>query len=219
MENLLGVAGAAVAVIVSIVGLFVTIDQLTVQSRLRKRIEWTNELLAVESDPIRQRLLEHIRTQAASRIAASALVPGLYFAEAALWLILAPVVFVSATRDNPTLSSVAASASLIFVVLVSTVRRSIRIYFERRRIALEYAAAAEEISLPKLSMIDLMEGGVRAEFGYAVLFSLGVAFTGAGSAILLADIAHEGIGVTALVVGLALGWGSLNIVRARARAQ
>jgi hypothetical protein len=218
MENLLNTLGAVLAILVSLVGIVVALDQLTARARLRRTAEWSSELIKDEENSHRVELLRHIHTRAVAGLVANTLVPARYFLEGMVWILLAPSIVISTVRSE------APDMGIIFVCFIAAtsiylpLRRGIRCYAERIRIQQTYYSGKTPLLSPRLDMLGQMEGGTRREFSLAVLLSLGLILV----SLALAWLTVGSLGASTWALGF-LGLGLLiigtNLVRAYARGK
>ncbi|QTE31092.1 hypothetical protein [Pengzhenrongella sicca] len=209
MDQLLTILVAVTAVIASVFGVLIGLDQLTQRARMRRIAEWSRELADDEADAGRLDALAQVHAWAASQMVASVMVPARFYLEAAVWAVAAPFVIVASYGDLSTwvLGLLAVGA------IWSPMRRAIRAYLERYRIASEYFRGGKMTS-PNLSMLHLMEGGTRAEFLWAVLIALGlVGLSVSAGALVAKDENSWPLYVALGSVGAA--WLAVDAVRAR----
>ena len=149
----LDLGSKALAVLVSLIGIIVAIDQLTVGSRLRKREAWARGALEHEKDPHRKGALEAIAVEATARIVGGIRVPARYFLEVMLWLVLAPVnLYIATTRDT-TAGGIFWAAIVNLVLLWVPFRRGIRVLAERYRITHAFKSGKKPVPAPELGRV------------------------------------------------------------------
>jgi hypothetical protein len=188
LETLLRV----VAVIIPIVGLIIATQQLTLGARLRRRQTWLREELSHEKDTHRIFLLDSVLGRASASLVASVLVPNKYLIDSVFWLVYAAaLVFLSFARST-TVTDVIGAIFFALIALTLSLRRGIRVYSERRRIAFAYRTGGRPIASPKLDIVAQIEGGTRLEFLHAFLLSLFVICLAAGISLYV-------LGVSALI--------------------
>lgn len=189
-----------VAVVASGVGVAVTVDQLTLRSRLRRTAELADALGKLEDNDNRKTVLRSVHNVAVARLTAGWLVPWWRFAEFVGWFTIGPVALsLSAARFGWT-DIVQTTAISVTVLGTIMFRRGIRIFSERQRIACEYLSGAV-VAPPCVGMLQQMEGGVRAEFVMGALVSVGVNLTGLGVGLLVFD-SNGLVGFICLLLGL-----------------
>lgn len=207
MEALVTGLAPFAAVVASLVGVAVALDQLTQRSRMRRIATWSSELAEAEHNENRLAALNSIRRWAAAWAVATVLVPARYYAEVTVWSMAVPVML--AWRVD--------SVGIGYLVLIGcgvlwpTLRRGIRVHLERYRVAAEYAAGVP-VEPPSLAILYQMEGGTRREFLWAGLLAVGITL-GSLSTGQLARDPSNGWWALGVVGGVGLAAIGLSFVR------
>jgi hypothetical protein len=209
LDALLTVIPALVAVVASVVGVLVAIDQLTQRARMRRITEWSKELAEEEKNPDRSEVLLRVKTWATGYVLATVLVPARLFLEAAIYCLVVPamVIWTASNWTSLSLSVVFAGLATLWVAL----RRAIRSYLERYRIAAEYFRDGKVVA-PRLTILYQMEGGTRPEFLWSALLAGGIVVAGVGTGLLLGDDPNQ-TGALLFVIGLGLGSIGVALIR------
>ncbi|WP_194522380.1 hypothetical protein [Cellulosimicrobium sp. JZ28] len=209
MDSALATIAPVLAVIASAVGLLVAFDQLTQRSRMRRVAEWTKQLADGETNAARIEALQQLRAMAAAHMVASVMVPARLYVETVAVVVAVPyLVF----RLQPDVDGVIVA---LFAVSFSwfTLRRGIRIYIERYRVAAEYWRG-EEVRPAELALLHQIEGGSRREFFWALLLAVGLTLASISVGIIVDDASNFG-GLALLTVGVGLLGLGAGAVRAK----
>ncbi|XAS69856.1 hypothetical protein V3C33_20715 (plasmid) [Micrococcaceae bacterium Sec5.7] len=200
LDALLTAIPAVVAVVASVVGVLVAIDQLTQRARMRRIAEWSKALAEEEKSPDRSEVLLRVKTWATGYVLATVLVPARLFLEAAFYCLAVPamVIWTVSTWTSLSLSVVLAGFAALWVPL----RRAIRSYLERYRIAAEYFRDGKVVA-PRLTILYQMEGGTRPEFLWSALLAGGIVAASVGTGLLVGDAKNQA-GALLFVIGLGL---------------
>lgn len=190
--TVVGLIGASVAALVAV-------EQLTLPARLRRLEAWARTAAESEDDDARKAVLVRIRSNATARLVAGHHVPAAYLVEGVFWTALGLLILQQSIRE-PEHASPWILVPFVFVSVATAVRRSIRVYRERQRIAREFAAGMDEIKPPALDMLNQMEGGTRVEFVAALGYALAVCILGTSFGVLQHDNG-QGWGVAGLMLG------------------
>lgn len=205
--------GASLAAIATLVGIAAAIDQLTLPARLRRLEAWSRAAHESETDDERKSALRMIRSVATARLVGAAYVPVMYFIEAVLWTGLAPLSVAAAFAASSPWSERLGAASFTLIVLALVLRRAIRLYLERQRIAREYFDG-QAVKPPGLDLLHQMEGGTRREFVLALVFAVTITAASAGLGEMLSG--NKSIWPFAVIGAAALiGWSPFRFVRAQ----
>lgn len=211
LAQALDLLSKSLAVVVSVVGLIIAINQLTLPAILRNREKWLRVALEGESNEHRRAVLRSLLDQVTARPVAGLLFPKRFYLEAGFWLIVAPVQVFGWTRTNPNWWGVVVAVVISLFALSTPIRRAIRLLAERARFIQDYLDGRDEVRLPRTSMLAQMEGGTRREFTYANLLALSVNLLAAGASLVILDLIVAGLIVAA--VGLAGIGVLLGVVR------
>lgn len=205
--------GASLAAIATLVGIFTAVDQLTLSARLRRLEAWARAAEQGETDDARKAALREIQSVATARLVGAAYVPAVYFLEFILWALLAPVLTVTQFAKSSPWGERLSSAGFTTVVLALVLRRAVRLYLERQRVAREYLDG-QAIKPPGLDILHQMEGGTRREFRYAVLFAVVVTTASVCVGMLLSG--NTSVWPFAVLVAVTLlGWSPFRYLRAQ----
>lgn len=101
---------------------------------------------------------------ASASLVANLLVPSKYLMETAVWLVLSPTLVILVLSQTPNPANVIVTLLSAWTSLAIPLRRGIRVYSERPRIAFAYRNGGRPIAAPKLDLLSHMEGGARIEF-------------------------------------------------------
>lgn len=185
----------SLAVLVSLVGLVVAVNQLALPTILRNREKWLRTTLDAETSEVRRALLTSLLDKTTARLIGGLLVPARYYFEAVIWLFVSPFQVYLWTRTSPTLWGVAFAVMISVLALSSPIRRAIRLLAERFRVVHEYESGTSEVRRPKTGILAQMEGGTRKEFTLAALMALSINLFGAGISLLFVDLIGWAIGI------------------------
>lgn len=185
----------SLAVLVSLVGLVVAVNQFTLPSILRGREKWLRETLAAETNEHRRVLLQAQLIRTTARLVGRLLLPARRYAEIMFWLILTPVQAYLWTFNSPNWLSAVNTIAFSVVFLGNAIRRGIRLLAERFRVVHEYEAGSQTIRPPRTGMLAQMEGGTRKEFRFGFLLALFANLTSVGVALIFANQIAWGIGI------------------------
>lgn len=214
--DFLTVFGAVLAVGATVLGLVVGLGQFSGAARARRTIEWTSEALSIETDPARQNILVRLKLRAQGYLIAAQYVPWWRFSEVISWTLLSPaVVILTSSRDTPT-STITLGLLVGTTNLTLVIRRGIRLYAERMRVAYQFTAGGSDVEPVKVSILAQMEGGTRREFLLGLVCSIAIMGTGG----LLAWALVEGRGSFVwfwVLVGGAACWGAFQLAHNHAR--
>lgn len=205
--------GAAVAIVASLGAVAVVIEQFTLRVRLRKTEEWAVCVLAYDPAGERATALTNIRLDATSRIVAGVLVPVRFFAEGVLLAVAVPASIVGVLQDDEI--STGGAISLVFFALTAltlSTRRAIRHYLERCRIASEYRRGLT-VTEGRRGMLEMMEGGLRVEYAFALGFSGGVCALASGVGLTLSGELVNGWPLFLIAAGGGVAYGVLDLLR------
>ncbi|WJL97208.1 hypothetical protein QSU92_08640 [Microbacterium sp. ET2] len=208
-------ASRALAVVVSAVGLIVAISQWTRPAILKRRATWLQEAVEVETNEVRKATLRSMLLDANAKIVAGMLVPGWRFLPLAGFMLLGPVQAFAWARNDANAWNVIGALVLSLVLSANPIRRGIRLLAERYRVAHEHLAGEISIRVPRLGSLNQMEGGTRAEMGFAFLAALGINAIAAGAALVVLDQALWGLFVG--LAGLALAAVMASVINSYAR--
>lgn len=200
-ERLVTTIAAALAALASLVGIVVAIDQLTLRSRMRRIVTWTTDLLSIEENDNRKEVLVAIRAHAAGTMVASTLVPIRHIAEGLVWLAASAFLVVQAAASDNGIAVVVGMAAVGFGSALQGAFRAVRMYIERERVRAEYVDEVRVVP-PRTDVLAKMEGGTRAEKGWAAMLLAGWLTIVVGAALLFVD--HRWGGAMTAVVGFAL---------------
>jgi hypothetical protein len=211
VEDVLKVVGAVVAVVASLAAVAVTVEQLTLRSRLRKTEAWSTAQLATEKDAERVAVLDQLRLDATARLVAGHLLPVRHYAEGALFSAAAPAAIVSVLRDEEVTAGGAwALSAIVFAGLLLGARRAARVYCERCRIASEYGRA-QRVTSPRLGLTD---GSLtKIEFLFAAVYSSGLCALATGLGLALLGERVDGWPLVLMLIGGSLAVRSIEAMR------
>lgn len=176
-SDFLTVFGAVVAAGTALIGIFAGLSQFTGTSGARRTAEWTTDALDKEQDPARRLVLERLKLRALGHLVAARYVPWWRLYEVALQALFTPV-FIAL---NLSLWSVLAA----WVNLSAAVRRAIRIYSERLRVARQFVKGGRDVEPVRVDLLNQMEGGTRTEFTLGYLAAAAYIGTAALAALAL----------------------------------
>lgn len=191
----------SLAVLVSLVGLVVAVNQFTLPAILRGREKWLRETLAAETNEHRRVLLQEQLIRTTARLVGRLLLPARRYAEIVFWLILAPIQAYLWTLNSPNWLSAVNTIAFSVVFLGNAIRRSIRLLAERFRVVHEYEAGSQAVRPPRTGVLAQMEGGTRKEFRFGFLLALFANMTAVGVALIFANQVAWGVGI--VIGGLA----------------
>lgn len=191
-------ASRALAVIVSFVGLIVAVSQWTRPAILKRRAKWLQEAVEAEQNQVRKATLHWMLNDANANIVAGILVPGWRFLLLAAVMLLGPLQAYAWARKDADVWNIVGALVLSLALSANPIRRGVRLLAERYRVTHEHLAGEIAIRVPRLGMLNQMEGGTRAEMGFAFLAALGVNAIAVGVALAFLDQPLGG-----LIVGLA----------------
>lgn len=209
LDALLMIIPAVVAVVASVVGVLVAVDQLTQRARMRRIAEWSKELAEEEQNPDRSEVLLRVKTWATGYVLATVMVPARLFLEAAAWCFAVPALVIWTSSNWTSISVPLLLAG--FATLLLNLRRAMRSYFERYRIAAEYFRDGKVVA-PRLTILFQMEGGTRGEFLWSALLAGGIVAASVGTGLLVGDDPHQA-GALLFVVGLGVGSMGVALIR------
>jgi hypothetical protein len=134
-----------------------------------------------------------------------------------LWAVAAPAAVIGVLQDDSVSSGSAAFfVSIAFVALTLSTRRAIRLYLERCRVASEYRRGLAVVE-PRRGLLEMTEGGLRAEFALAAVFSLGACALGFGVGLALSGNRVDNWPLGVMLAGGCMAYAALDLVRMRAR--
>lgn len=213
MTEYLPVIGASLAALATLVGIVAAIDQLTLPARLRRLEAWSRAAHESETDDERKSALHMIRSVATARLVGAAYVPVIYFIEAVFWTGFAPVGVVAAFATSSPWSERLGAAAFTVSVLALVLRRAVRLYLERQRVAREYFAG-QAVKPPGLDLLHQMEGGTRREFVHALVFAVTITAASASLGEMLSG--NKSLWPFAVTGAAALiGWSPFRFLRAQ----
>lgn len=213
--DFLTVFGGVLAAGTALIGILVSFSQFTGAARARRTVDWATEALTMETNPARKLVLDRLRLRCQGYLVASRYVPWWRFSEAALWMLLTPVVIVIASSSGRAAGSVALSALAGLVNMAVVGRRAVRLYSERIRVAHQFVAGGRDVEPVQIDLLHQMEGGTRREFTLGFAVAAAVMATGA-----LVAWALTGGGGSARwlwpFVGLFAFWNSVRLIHSYA---
>ena len=195
-------ASRALAVIVSVVGLIVAVSQWTRPAILKRRAKWLQEAIDSEQNEVRKATLESMLADANARIVAGMLVPGWRFLPLAAFMLLGPLQAYAWARKDADVWNIVGAIVLSLAISANPIRRGVRLLAERYRVTHEHLTGEIAIRVPRLGTLNQMEGGTRAEIGFAFLAALGINAIAVGVALAFLD--QPGWGLLVGLSGLAL---------------
>lgn len=210
-SDFLNVFGAVLAVGTTLVGLFVSLSQFTGSTRARRNIGWTTTALETEEDEARRIVLNRLKLRGQGHLLAVDYVPWWRFTEVAVWTLLSPALVVVAAYRDDTFFFVLIIAGLVNLAIV--IRRAIRLYAERIRVAQQFAVGGTDVEPVRIDMLGLMEGGVRREFVIGIVCAVSV--MGTAASIAWGLTASRGILVWS-IIGIVLCASSFQLLRSHA---
>lgn len=200
----------SLAILVSAAGLIATIGQLSRPAVLKRREIWLRETLDAENNANRRALLEPRLEETTAIIVSGLYVPGwrflLLFPEALAGAV--PIVLFA--RNAPDVTQAVVGLLLGVLIVSNALRRGIRLLAERYRVAYQYRQM-EEVQPARTGILNLMEGGTRREFTYALYGALGVIAIALGLSLTSLDLVALGLGV------IMIGAIAVAVVALRAR--
>ncbi|MCH6472414.1 hypothetical protein [Sinomonas terrae] len=209
-DTLMNIAPSLVAVVASAVSIVVAVDQLTQRARMRRLAEWAKDLAEGEADPNRSAVLLQVQRWAAGYALATVMVPARLFLEATITCFGVTVVQIAVGASSSGTPVMWPAAVAGFVSAWLPLRRALRSYLERYRIASEYFRGIE-VAAPKLSILFQMEGGTRSEFVTSAVLAAGIVVVGVGAGVMLGNETQYGLML--LVIGLSVSGLGLTLVR------
>lgn len=217
MEDLLKIAGAAVAVVASLAAVALAVEQLTLRSRLRKTETWATAQLETEESAERIAVLKRLQLEATARIVAGLDVPVRLFADGALTAVGVTVAIAAMMQDDEVgTRSLVSLVGVALLGLVLSARRAVRVYLERCRIASAYARSLA-VTPARLGLLDLMEGGTRIEFAYAAAVAAFLGSFSVGLGLALSGRSVDGLPLLLLLTGAMGAVQTLDVLRTHAR--
>lgn len=180
-------ASKSLVVIVSMMGLVVAISQWTRPAILKGRVKWLHETIEQEQNEARLATLRSMLQSANASLVAGALVSGWRFLPLAFVLLLGPLQAFSWARKDADIWNIVGALGFSLVISMNPVRRGIRLLSERYRVTHEYHKGAKPVIPARLGMLNQMEGGMRAEIGFAFIAALGINAIAVGVALACLD--------------------------------
>ncbi len=213
----LTVFGAVLAAGTALIGIFVSLSQLTGSGRARRMVDWTSAALTTETDTARQLVLNRLKLRGQGYLVAAHYVPWWRFSEAALWMLLSPAILIVAANNGRGTMTLISSALAGLVSLGVALRRSIRLYSERIRVAHQFIVGCHDVEPVQINLLNQMEGGTLREFtlGY------GAAAAVMGTGALVAWALTEGSGSSRLpwsILGILACWCCFRLIHSYATA-
>ncbi|WP_144033405.1 hypothetical protein [Actinomyces oris] len=173
----------AVGVVTALTGLIaaaVAATQLSYRHRMMRTATWAQEQ-APSATGERKQHLENMQRWAQSEVVAATMIPAKVFVEP---LFTAMLVLLTPVLHDPPLYPFALTA---FLVQALQYRRTIRLYLERQRCAVDYYEG-RTVQPAHIGLLFQMEGGTRKEFLWASIVSAELT---AVSLLLVRYIHHE----------------------------
>jgi hypothetical protein len=187
---------------VALIGLIVAVSQFSLGARLRRRQTWLREEITFETDSHRIFHLESMLRSASASLVANLLVPSKYLIETAVWLVLSPTLVSLVLSQAPNPINVIVTLFSAWTSLAIPLRRGMRVYSERRRIAFAYRNGGRPIAAPRLDLLAQMEGGARIEFLQSFTLALFMICLSGGISLLIQGVPFES---SILVAGIGGG--------------
>lgn len=173
--------------IVSVLGLAVTVGQWTRPAILKRREKWLRESLAAETNEARTASLRTILDATSAQIIAGVLVPGWRFILLAGLMLIGPAQAFVWARNDPSGWGVISALAVSVVLSTNPIRRGVRLLAERYRVAWEYLKADRELQTVRTGLLNGMEGGTRLEMLFGFLASLAINALAIGVTFFLLD--------------------------------
>jgi hypothetical protein len=201
LGSALDATGRVLALVVSVLGLVVTISQLTRPALLKRREKWLREALAAETEANRLAYLRPRLVDTTSRIVGGMAVPGWRFLSLSLQMLIGPAQILIWGFSDPKPEAVVTSLLFSLIFVAAPIRRGLRLTAERVRIVHEYRTG-NIVRPARVGILSTMEGGTGLEFTLAVLMSLGINIVAIGIA--LCYVGPLAVGIALLSVGIVL---------------
>lgn len=213
--DFLTVFGAVLAAGTALIGIVVSISQLTGAARARRTVEWASAALSTETDPARRLVLDRLKLRGQGYLVAARYVPWWRFSEAAMWMLLTPALIIVTASNARGVGSLLTYAFAGLVNLATVGRRAIRLYSERTRVVRQFVAGERDVEPVRIDLLNQMEGGTLREFSLGISVAISVMATGA-----LVAWALTGGGGSARwlwpFVGLFACWNALRLIHSYA---
>lgn len=171
-----------VGVITALAGLIAAVaatTQLSYRHRMMRIANWAREQIPTASGK-RLRYLEKMSHWAQSEVAAATMIPSTAFVE--------PLITATLSLSTPILNDVSLQSFGPTAFLLQTIqyRRTVRLYLERRRCAIDYYEN-RPVHPARIGILFQMEGGTRKEFLWAALIALELT----AASLMLASFIHN----------------------------